>query len=291
MFANGWIIEHTRNFLIPHHSRVGKFYLLPKIHKPGSPGRPIVSSNCAPMEKISRFVDWFLQLFTTFLESYIQGTSTADFINRLRKLPLLPPGTLLVTLDVSSLDTNIPHKEGITAFKEFLNLWDHLIPSTADLCNLVGLILTMHSFPFNGNYYLQTHGTTMVTRMAPSFTNLFIRKLEQEFLQTQGAKPREWWRFIGYIFAIWTHGKSSLCNFIESLNCHHLTIKFTATWSAQTVTFVDMTVYLENGRIRTDLQVRPTDSQQYFRMDSCHPMHCKASIPYSQVLPLQRICL
>ena len=48
MFANGQIDKYTRDFLIPHHPRVARFYLLPRIHKPGNPGRPIVSSNSAP---------------------------------------------------------------------------------------------------------------------------------------------------------------------------------------------------------------------------------------------------
>ena len=167
---------------------------------------------------------------------------------------------------------------------------DHLVPSTADLCHLIRLILTMNSFSFNENYYLQIHGTAMGTRMAPSFANLFMGRLEREFLLTQNVKPREWWRFIDDIFAIWTHGELILRHFIESLNCHHPTIKFTATWSAEKITFLDTTVYLDNGRIKTDLHVKPTDKHQYLRMDSCHPKHCKASIPYSQALRLRRIC-
>ena len=47
---------------------------------------------------------------------------------------------------------------------------------------------------------------------------------------------------------------------------------------------------MENDQIKTDLYVKPTDKHQYLRMDSCHPMHCKASIPYSQALRLRRIC-
>ena len=73
----------------------------------------------------------------------------------------------------------------------------------------------------------------MGTRMAPSFANLFMERLEWEFLLTQDVKPQEWWRFIDNIFAIWTHSESLLRNFVESLNRHHPTIKFTATWSAQ----------------------------------------------------------
>ena len=39
----------------------GRFYILLKIHKPGNPGRPIVSSSSNPTERISHFVDHHLQ--------------------------------------------------------------------------------------------------------------------------------------------------------------------------------------------------------------------------------------
>ena len=46
----------------------------------------------------------------------------------------------------------------------------------------------------------------------------------------------------------------------------------------------------ENGKIKTDLYVKPTDTQ-YLHSSSCHPCHCKKRIPYSQMLRLNRICL
>ena len=144
------IDKTTKNFLTPHHPRTARFYLLPKIHKPGNHGRPIMSSNGAPTKNISRFVDYFLQPCVSTLPSYIRDTT--DFINRLRRLPTLPPGTLRVTLDVTSLFTNIPHEEGITACKEFLNLRDLLVPSRADLCHLIRSISEISSFSFNEEY-------------------------------------------------------------------------------------------------------------------------------------------
>ena len=77
----------------------------------------------------------------------------------------------------------------------------------------------------------------MGTRIAPSYANLFMGKLEHEFLATQNRLPQEWWRYIDDIFAIWTHSETSLRTFIEELNCHHPTIKFTADWSAEEVSF------------------------------------------------------
>ena len=133
--------------------------------------------------------------------------------------------------------------------------------------------------------------TAMGTCIAPSYANLFMGKLEHEFLLTQNINPRVWWRFINDVFAIWTHGVQSLRSFTESLNCHYPPIKFTAIWSTEKVTFLDATVCLEeDGRIGTNLYVKPTDKHQYLRMHSCHPTHCKASIPSSQALLLQRIC-
>ena len=34
--------------------------ILPKLHKQGNPGRPIISSNGHPTERISEFVDYYL---------------------------------------------------------------------------------------------------------------------------------------------------------------------------------------------------------------------------------------
>ena len=43
-----------------------RFYLLPKIHKPNNPGRPVVSSINCHTEKISKYVDYHLQPLNVF---------------------------------------------------------------------------------------------------------------------------------------------------------------------------------------------------------------------------------
>ena len=81
-----------------------------------------------------------------------------------------------------------------------------------------------------------------------------------------------------------------LRNFVESLNEFHPTIKLIAEWSQKSINFLDVTVSLIDGQIETDLYVKPTDSHQYLYSFSCHPCHCKKSIPYSQALRLNLIC-
>ena len=212
MFRRGLIDKRVKDFLVPHHPRAAKFYLLPKIHNRETWETHRGIQWC-PNRNISRFADFYLRPSVIQLPSYIWDTT--DFINKLRRLPRLPSGCLLVTLDVSPLYTNIPHEEGITACEEFLNRREIQEPPTADLCQLIQLVLSKNSLVFNNRNYLQIHGTAMGTRMAPSYANLFMGKLGREFLRTQNKLPRVWWRYIDDIFAIWTHGEPSLRVFIE----------------------------------------------------------------------------
>ena len=80
-----------------------------------NPRRPIVSSNGHPTERISQFVDFHIKLLVANPPSYIKDTT--HFLNNLNNIGQLPDDVLLTTLDVSSLYTNIPHKDGIQSLQ------------------------------------------------------------------------------------------------------------------------------------------------------------------------------
>ena len=54
--------------------------------------------------------------------------------------------------------------------------------------------------------------------------------------------------------------------------------------------FMPVKVRLRNSQLETDLHIKPTDTHQFLDSTSCHPYHCKKSIPYSQALRYNRIC-
>jgi hypothetical protein len=54
--------------------------------------------------------------------------------------------------------------------------------------------------------------------------------------------------------------------------------------------FLDMTVSIENNKIKTDLYSKETDKVRYLLPSSCHPAHTFKSLPYSLALRLVRIC-
>ena len=51
--------------------------------------------------------------------------------------------------------------------------------------------------------------------------------------------------------------------FIKNISRHYHTIKFTALWSDEEVTFLDTRVYLRESQIGNDMHVKPMDTHQY----------------------------
>ena len=68
------------------------------------------------------------------------------------------------------------------------------------LREMLSLIFKEKSFQFNGNDYLQTHGTAMGTKMAVAFANIFMPNIEKEMLRQITYKPLVWKRFIDDVF-------------------------------------------------------------------------------------------
>ena len=62
---------------------------------------------------------------------------------------------------------------------------------------------------------------------------------------------------------------------LEKINSIHPIIKFTADWPYSSVSFLDVKVILKDGKIITDLYVKPTGTHQYLDFSSWYPYHCK----------------
>ena len=164
--------------------RIPSFYLLPKIHKPSTPCRPIVNSTGSVTEKISAFVDLHLRKFIPRIPSYVKDTT--HFINITKNIQL-EPQDILVTIDVSSLYINIPHTEGTAAINKMMEETgtDNLLKML--ISNLNYQVLTKNYF--DDQLYKQKQGTAMGTRMAPNYAIIFRNYLENNFLNSYPTPP------------------------------------------------------------------------------------------------------
>ena len=265
---------------------------MPKTHKVKKEnefptGRPIISANGCPTEKISAFVDENLKGNIPQIASYIKDTS--DFIRKVENI-LIPEDCLLVTFDVTSLYTNIPNDEGIKAVHSFLKKHKPKYASVDTIVLLLSEVLTKNNFEFNGKNYLQIGGTAMGTKLAPSYANIFMGELEEKTIESYDKEPLLWVRFIDDIFSIWTHGVEELHKYHEHLNSYHESIKYTMEFSKEKITFLDTWVKKLKDKLIVELYTKPTDTHNYLHFTSSHPKHTKRAGPYGQFLRVRRNC-
>ena len=286
----GEIDEKMREFLSVTEPRLGRFYLLPKVHKrlTNVPGRPVIS-NCGYLtENISSFLDFHLQPLARKVKSFVKDTN--DFLCKIRDLPPLPEKALLCSIDVVSLYPSIPNEEGLQAMREALDKRGDKSVSTDSLVDLAEIVLKNNFFEFGSDTFVQRKGTAIGTKFAPPYAIVYLGKFEEEALEGYHLKPWIWNRFLDDIFLIWEHGETEFLKFMEYLNSIHPNIKFTYKISTECVEFLDVLVRRDGDTLSTDLYVKDTDTHQFLHFDSCHPFHTKRGIPYGQALRIRRIC-
>lgn len=108
-------------------------------------------------------------------------------------------------------------------------------PETASI--LLSIILKNNTFKFNNQTYLQIQGTAMGTKVAPTYANIFMDKLERQILSNAEIQPIIWRRFIDDIFAIYRCTKDELTHHLSYLNEQHHSIKFTYKYDQKASTF------------------------------------------------------
>ena len=298
LYYNDYVTKKQYNNLTNFHPNCPIFYGIPKIHKPNNPLRPIVSQINGPTSRVSKYVDKLLTVAENQIPYLLKDTTA--FLNLIENHKQVTPNTLLVTLDVTSLYTNIPQEEGAKLVTEFytetLNSWNdtHTIkPIPPDyLYELIKFILHNCTFQFQNKFYKQNFGTTMGASFSVKFANIYMHKFVTKFfLENNHYKPQYLARLVDDIFFPWNQNENSLKDLIYKLNNFHNSIKFEPHYSNSEVNFLDTVTYLNktNYTLHTKLYIKPTHKNQYLHYNSNHPQHVKTAIPYSQALRLRRI--
>ena len=191
------------------------------------------------------FLDLMIQLSISLasnLPSHIKDTK--DFLQLIEKLPPLPPNVLLITADVTSLYTNIPHEESIAAGIHFMEKYRHLLPTICPpphiVCIILDFILKHSTFKFIDTHIQQILGTSIGTRMVCPYANLFMGKEDCTIILTFLYLIYFWKCFIDDIFFIFLGFHSQLNSLMTFVDTISPTVKYTFTYSEQTATFLDV---------------------------------------------------
>ena len=154
-------------------SRPGILYGLPKIHKEGTPMRPILSAIGTSGYKLSKFIIKFL---TPLSSNEFTLKDSFTFVNEICAIPNDQNYTM-ASFDVKSLFTNIPINETINIACDTLFDPDRQF-DTIFTKNYFKQLLELATkgiiFLFNNNLYSQEDGVAMGSPLAPTFANLFL---------------------------------------------------------------------------------------------------------------------
>ena len=143
------ISGNTLDYFLVNNPKLGRFYLLPKIHKrlQNVPGRPVISISGYYTENISVFLEFHLKPSAQIAKSYIKHTN--DCLRKIASLPPLPDDIILCTIGVVGLYPNILHDEGLIALRKSLESREDKTISTDSLMDLAECVLKNNIFEHN----------------------------------------------------------------------------------------------------------------------------------------------
>ena len=134
-------------------------------------------------------------------------------------------------IDVTTLCPSIPHDDVLANLHNALLV--NSIPTLTinGICDMTEHVLRRNLFEFNKEYFIQTSGTTIGTKLAPCCANLFLSMLERDMFDQYPIKPSIWLHYIDDIFMIWNESEDKLKDFLVYINTVNPAIQLTHTHS------------------------------------------------------------
>jgi hypothetical protein len=166
--------------------------------------------------------------------------------------------------------------------------------SVSSILAALGLCLDSNCFRFDNKIYKQISGVGTGVKMAPTYACLGMGKYEELVFSSNEVLLKKiilWKRFIDDVLMFFKGSKKECEDLVLWLNSLMPgVVKFKYDFSYEKIEFLDLKIFIEDGRIKTDLYVKPTNKQLYLDYNSNHPYHCKKGIPYSQALRVVERC-
>ena len=210
----------------------------------------------------------------------------------------------LVSLDIESMYSNMSLDLGKSASKEYLDSrytnnscvddQDSLKVTTKSILDALELCVKNNYFKFNSQVYKQAGGVGTGIKLAPPFACLGVGKFEKIAFNSNHELLDLillWKRYIDDVFMLFNGSKEQCKELVDWLNTLMPgVIKFKFEYSKKNIEFLDLDIRIENGRIETNLFVKPTNLQLFLDYHSNHPQHCKEGIVFSQAIRLIERC-
>ena len=258
--TEGGLSEATYKRLYPMGAGSPKFYGLPKVHKQGTPLRPIVSSIGAATYQTAKELSRILKPLVGKSRHHIQNNQ--DFLEDLKGIKI-SPDEVMMSFDVKALFTSVPIEPALKVIEKLLkednNLQSRTTMSIQHIMDLLGLCLRSTYFTFRGKFYEQVEGAAMGSPISPIIANLYMEDFEARAIQSSPNPPSLWRRFVDDTFVIMKKGHKE--EFLQHLNSVDKNIQFTSEEPGPegALPFLDILIKPDQeGRLHTTVYRKPT---------------------------------
>ncbi|XP_022104795.1 uncharacterized protein LOC110986850 [Acanthaster planci] len=256
-------------------------YGIPKIHKPGTPLRPIVSCVSCFAYNLSKHLAGILSPLTGNTPNTVpNSTAFAEFLRGQH----IDSHEALISFDVKWLFTNVPIGDAccvaLRRLEEDPELPDRPSLSPTKIVSLLKVVLRSTYFLYGGVYYEQTDGTSMGSPVSAVIANLYMEASEEEALQScpPDCRPTVWKRYVDDTFVIAPRDIAS--HLLNHLNSLKPSIRFTIeNEQDSSIAFLDTMVHREpDGSLTGTVYRKPTHTDQYLAFDSPRPESVKRGV-------------
>jgi len=204
----------------------------------------------SPLYGVAKFLNCILKASLNRPFSYIKDCWS--FVNCLSGITV-EPNEILLSLDVTSLFTNIP-KELVVRVIE--NRWFLIQKNTklslSQFVSAIDLLLSSTGFAFNQRYYEQIYGSPMGSPLSPILADMIVEDLETASIGKLDFNVHVFYRYVDDIFMIIPKAKVDMM--LTSFNSYHPRLKFTCeTEKDNTLNFLNTSVIrADNGALLTN---------------------------------------
>lgn len=259
-------------------TRLANLYFLPKMHKNPIKVRPIVSANNTPTERVGIFLDFFLQPLILLQKTYLKDSK--QVIQKIES-QTFPLDCTLMTLDVTSLYTNIDHNLALQQIANRLSESEvkqtvFRQPSNAFLTELADLLIRNNIFEFNRKIFKQTIGLAMGNVAAPAISDLVLYDLELKLIEFLGEKKLFYGRYRDDILIITKGDENIFLDTLKFANTLSDLIKFEGASHGNSVEFLDLVIFKgkrfeSNNILDIRIKEKPFGTNAFLHRSSSHP--------------------
>lgn len=272
---NDLIDDATYKRLNTTNGNLPRCYGLPKIHKTNFPLRIIVSSLGSPVYNVARYLHDILERSVKKPTSHIKDGWT--FANNIKN-HAISNNELLISLDVTSLFTNIPKDLVLKSIeRRWTDISDNTTFNLSQFLYAVEVVLESTSFCFDGQFYEQIFGTPMGSPLSPILADLVMDDLETYCRNLLQFEISVYYRYVDDIFAIVP--RTEIDTILTIFNSFHYRLQFTHEIEVNNmINFLNTTVIRNGEKLMTNWYQKPSSSGRYLNYHSHHPLNYKVNV-------------